>query len=51
MLAVQSLPYAATVVTAILSAMANSKRPSAAVLPLPAPPSPQPPPEALSRAA
>ena len=51
MLSVQSLPYAASVATAALSAVANAQRPKAVVVPVhppvPTPPEPQP----LARAA
>lgn len=51
MLSVQSLPYAASVITAILSAASNARRPTAVVVPVvpPAPTSPEP--EPLARAA
>jgi exo-beta-1,3-glucanase (GH17 family)/cellulose synthase/poly-beta-1,6-N-acetylglucosamine synthase-like glycosyltransferase len=49
MLSVQSLPYAASVVTAALSAASNARRPSALIVPV-APPAPTPP-EPLARAA
>jgi hypothetical protein len=42
MLAIQSLPYMATLVTAYFSAMANAKRVGADVMPLPKPAEPEP---------
>jgi hypothetical protein len=51
MLSVQSLPYAASVITAVLSATSNARRPTAIVVPV-VPPIPTPPePEPLARAA
>jgi exo-beta-1,3-glucanase (GH17 family)/cellulose synthase/poly-beta-1,6-N-acetylglucosamine synthase-like glycosyltransferase len=52
MLAVQSLPYAATVATAALSALSNAKRESAAVVALPPlPTGPAPEPSSMAKAA
>jgi len=51
MLSVQSLPYAASVITAALSAASNARRPTAVIVPV-VPPAPTPPePEPLARAA
>jgi hypothetical protein len=51
MLSVQSLPYAASVLTAALSAASNARRPTAVIVPV-VPPVPTPPePEPLARAA
>jgi hypothetical protein len=52
MLSVQSLPYAATVATAALSAMSNAgraKTPELSLVPQPTPPEPEP--EPLAKAA
>jgi hypothetical protein len=54
MLSVQSLPYAATVATAALSAMSNAGREKLreiAVVPPPQPTPPEPEPEPLAKAA
>jgi exo-beta-1,3-glucanase (GH17 family)/cellulose synthase/poly-beta-1,6-N-acetylglucosamine synthase-like glycosyltransferase len=51
MLTIQSLPYAATVATAAISAMANAKASNVRMFPMPAPQPPTPNEPALSKAA
>jgi hypothetical protein len=51
MLTIQSLPYAATVATAAISAMANAKASNVRMFPVPAPQPPTPNEPALSKAA
>jgi len=51
MLSIQSLPYAATVVTAAISAMANARASYVQMFPMPAPQPPTPNEPALSKAA